>query len=375
MAGIATVLHSIDTGGPGGAETVFLTLTAAGHQTGTRSVAVAKGGGWVENKLRQSAVKSYFVDPAGAFNWPYLRSLIRIIRENDVKLVCSHLFGSNLYCAIATSICRIPLVGVFHGAHDLTGLHRLGTIKRSIVEHGCNAIIAVSDDLREELIASGFRNSDSLHTIYNGVDTARFNPQRDTRFRDRLSITHKNILIGAIGNIRAAKSYEVFIDAAKFLSQMSDQYRFLIAGQGDNELQQKLRDRVARNGLENTFHFTGFVDEPELLYNNLDVYVSSSSSEGFSISCIEALACGVPVVATRSGGPEEIIEDRKSGRLVDIEDPKSLASAISELGDDDRAREAYIERGIARVSEKFSDKNMLAQYSILFDSLTNDSKY
>jgi glycosyltransferase involved in cell wall biosynthesis len=367
MTAPATILHSIDTGGPGGAETVFLKL--ASRLTNYEGFAIAKGGGWVESQLQSLPLPHSCLNPAGTFNWPYLKTIIRLVREHDVDLICSHLFGSNLYCAMAALWCRKPLVSVFHGAHDLAAMSRLGEVKRRIIESGSSRIIAVSDDLRRDLVRAGFRDSNKVAAIYNGVDTRAYTPRDDTSLRDRFGIRPGDILLGAIGNIRPAKAYDVFVDAAAMLASQHDNIHFIIAGQGDNSLHRDLAAQAKSAGLAGRLHFPGFVDNPEVLYNNLDVYVSSSSSEGFSISCVEALASGVPVVATRSGGPEEIISDGVNGLLVPTGDAAAIANAVNRLLEDQNLRSSLIQQGLFRARQDFSEQQMIGAYDELFREL------
>ncbi len=227
----------------------------------------------------------------------------------------------------------------------------------------------MSNDLRDELIKAGFSDRNSLTVIGNGVSTHRFHPREDNSIRSSLGIPEDSILVGAVGNIRSAKAYDVFIDMAKELTSRNQKYRFLIAGQGNNSLQDSLAEHISRLGLSEFISFLGFVDNPELLYNNFDLYVSSSSSEGFSISCVEAMASGIPVVATRSGGPEEIITDMVNGRLVPTNDPTALADAVEQICDDSELREKLVKNALERARADFSEISVISTYDSLISSL------
>ena len=126
--------------------------------------------------------------------------------------------------------------------------------------------------------------------------------------------------------------------------------------------------------LDEALSFLGLRADVADLMPDFDVYALSSTTEGFSIACIEAMACGVPVVATRSGGPEEIIEQGRSGLLVPVNDPASLADAIERIAMDPALAEQLAEHGLARVHTRFTLSAMLASYATLFEQVARNSR-
>ncbi|MEL7310245.1 MAG: glycosyltransferase [Pseudomonadota bacterium] len=365
---MTTILHSIDTGGPGGAETIFTTL-AASPAPGVRHIALAKPGNWVEQTLRRLGVESYFVDTRGSLNTEYFNTIRTLIRKHDVDLVQSHLYGSNLYCAVAGKLAGIPVVSAFHGARDLAAPGWANGLKRSIVQSSSAALVAVSRTLRSELVTAGFADSNKLSVVYNGIDTQRFANAARGHFRSTLGVTNDTPLIGAVGNIRSPKGYEILVAALALVRQRIPDAELIIAGQGDGDLMAGLQRQIHELSLGDVVHLPGFVDDPPALLADLDAYCSSSHSEGFSLTCVEAMAAGAPVVATRSGGPEEILEHERTGLLVPTADPPSLADAlIRTLVDSNRARERA-ERARAHVEAHFSVQAMLDGYHELNNKL------
>ena len=143
--------------------------------------------------------------------------------------------------------------------------------------------------------------------------------------------------------------------------------RFAIVGEGSGDLQQRLLARRDHLGLADVVTFAGFRGDVDAVLGATDIYWITSSFEGFSLSTLEAVAAGVPVVATRSGGPEEIVEDGESGILVDPEAPGQLCDAVLRL----------IERGVPAEGarrrkgnvERFSTEAMIANYARLYEEL------
>ncbi|MEO1543352.1 MAG: glycosyltransferase [Pseudomonadota bacterium] len=365
---MTTILHSIDTGGPGGAETVFATLAANPRET-TRHIAVAKPGNWVEATLRERNVESYFVDTKGSFNTDYLRYLIRLIRKHSVDLIQSHLYGSNLYCSIAGRITGTPVVAAFHGARDLAAPGFANGLKRVLVQRGACALVAVSHTLRGELLEAGFRDDPRLSVVYNGVDIERFAAAAPSDLRSRLRIDVHAPLIGALGNIRKPKGYENLVRAVAIVRESVPDVQLIIAGEGGGSLLSELKQEISALSLDDCVHLAGFLDDPPGLLATLDVYCSSSHSEGFSLTCVEAMAARVPVVATRSGGPEEILSDEETGLLVPTGDPAALANALIATLKDQDAAQARVTRAYDRAETQFSVDSMVSGYHAIHQNL------
>lgn len=202
-------------------------------------------------------------------------------------------------------------------------------LKRLLINLGSRKIVFVSDRLREHYVHHlGFSARKSI-TIYNGVDTSVFYPNKDDSIRKELGIGAEHVVIGAVGNIRPAKGYDLFLKAARLVYDQHPECRFVVAGQGSGPLYQKLLQLRDDLGLQDVFFFIGFRPDAAQVYNNLDIFVLPSTSEGFSISTIEAMACGIPVIVTRSGGPEEIVaNDCVHGTVVECSE-LDIANALN----------------------------------------------
>jgi glycosyltransferase involved in cell wall biosynthesis len=153
--------------------------------------------------------------------------------------------------------------------------------------------------------------------------------------------------------------------AAHSLHARSSRYRFVVVGEGSGSLYQDLLRLRSQLGLDDVFHFLGMRDDVPALLPGFDVFVLSSHTEGFSIACVEAMACGVPVVATRCGGPNEIVEDGISGLLVPPNDPMTLADSIHRAAMDKALANRLAQHGLERAHSHFTLGTMLASYETL----------
>lgn len=360
------VLHVIDTAGPGGAETVFLQTATRLDPARFLPMAVIGGTGWLEKQLLAGGLPPKVVPAKGSFNAHYLSSLLRLAREHRSDVILAHLYGSSIYASLAGTLLSIPVVTVLHGQSDVPAGERFMSLKAAIVRRASRKVIFVSEHLRDHFRSRLGLTAARCAVIPNGVDTELFRPARDRSLRVELGLSDDTALIGSIGNVRQPKGYDVLLRAARTLINLSCRFHLVIAGDSANALGTRLKQLTRELDIERQVTFLGLrADIPRLL-SNLDAFVLSSHTEGFSIACIEAMACGVPVVATRSGGPEEILAG-EAGLLVPTGDPESLARAIERVISSKELAETLTRRAIKRVHEQYSLNTMLSRYEALLD--------
>jgi glycosyltransferase involved in cell wall biosynthesis len=380
-----TVLHLIDTTGPGGAETVYLSLVLGLDPARFRSVATCdvpspgairgqgiSAQGWLHDALTERGIDPVVLRTTRAFDLAYLARIVRLVRSSRAELIHAHLLTSNLYGSIAGLLTGVPVVATFHGSVDIPA-HRLPTaVKIGIINRGARRIVFVSEHLRREMLAgTGLRAARSV-VVHNGVDCDHFQPARNDRLRRELGIGADVLLVGAVGNVREAKGYNVLLDSAALLASSGPPVRIVIAGEdtGQPALMEALLRRRAHLGLDEAVRFLGFKHDAAEFLNGLDIFVLPSLMEGFSLSTVEAMACSVPVVATRSGGPEEIVSDGDSGLLVAAGDAHALAAALARLRDDGALRRSLAVRARAHAVRDFSMGSMVRGYEAVYDAVS-----
>ena len=327
---VISVMHVIDTGGPGGAETVFLQMATGLDPARFRSVAVVGDNGWLPEQLEKRSLAPNILSAKGSFKFGYLLALCRLIRRRKIDVVVAHLYGSAIYASLLGRVMRVPVISVLHGQSDVAHSDRLAPLRSGIVRNGSRKVVFVSEHLKDHLRPRLRLAESQCVVIPNGVDVEIFRPSPDRSLRSELALEDDAILVGAIGNVRAPKAYDVLLRAARILLDQSQRFHFIIAGDCSNDLGRELMELCRSFGIEQHVSFLGLRADVARILQNLDVFVLSSRTEGFSIACIEAMACAIPVIATRSGGPEEILEGG-TGILVPTDDPKAIAQAIDDL--------------------------------------------
>ncbi len=357
-----TILHMIDTTGPGGAETVFIDLATRLPKDKFRAVVVIRGEGWVYDELCRRGVTPILIDAKGSFNWRYLQQLCRLIKKERVDLIQSHLLGANVYSAMAGLLTRTPVVATFHGAVDIGDNERLKGLKFGAINAGAKCIVAVSDSLKMDIVNRTPLKQNKIKTIYNGINAVDFQRPGSVELRERFGWSSDVVIVGSLGNIRSAKGYDVLLHAAAILKKQSSSFRFVIAGQGKGELYDKLIRLRGELGLEEVVHFLGFIDDPASYLANIDIFLLSSTTEGFSIATIQAMASALPVIATKSGGPEEIITHADNGWLIEAGNPGEIAKSIALLTSDQPFATQMAKKGRQHVLDTFDMNIMLAAY-------------
>ena len=358
-----SILHAIDTTGPGGAETVFLDLVEKLTLEGYNNYAIIKGSGWVENQLKRRGIKYYIVKPSGFLSIKYYVALAKLVRKNNTRLVHAHLLGSTLTYSILNIFLHVPVIATLHGRVDVNPNERFVGIKNCIMKFGVNKLIAVSRDLAGFIAERKLFNKNDIQIIYNGVDELRYGKHNTNELRVSLNIADDVILVGSLGNVRPAKSYDVLIEAAAFLIDVKKQnIHFVIAGHKKLDLMAQLDELIAKLGIAGHIHFIGFHEDTARFLGQLDLFALSSSSEGFSIATIEAMATGLPVIVTRCGGPQEILEHSITGLLVEVDNPQELANGLMYMIEHAAIAAEVAEAGKEHVRKVFSFAAMLNAY-------------
>lgn len=364
-----TILHTIDTNEPGGAETIFIDLAASLPNEQFRSIVVICGKGWIYDELVKRGIKPILLNTTGSFNWRYLKGLIDIIRQENVDLIQSHLFGSNVYSSIAGLLTRTPVIATFHGAVDIEDDERFVSLKRMAINFGADCIVAVSNSLRDNIVERVSLRKDKTRTIYNGIVTSNFKRPNGTRLREKFGWSSEDVIVGCLGNIHQAKGYDVLLQAAATLKQKAVNYRIVIAGHKTPDLYENLLEQRLKLGVEDTVQFIGFYDEPADFLANIDIFLLPSISEGFSIATIQAMAAKLPVIVTRSGGPEEIVSHEVDGWMIEPGEPDAIVIALEKIISDEVLQNKLAINGQKHAVDHFDIEAMLAGYIAVYEEL------
>lgn len=362
------ILCTIDTRGPGGAETIFLTLVERLDRNKYNRHLILSGKGWVYDQAVKMGIYPEIIESEGSFNVSYLTKLIKYIKGNHIDLVHSHLLGANVYCSIAGLLCRVPVISTFHGTVDSGIRGNMPKLKFHLINAGSKYIVFVSNYLKNYYLSWTAVNKTKSMVIYNGICYNRFATPKNGRLREELGYSNDDVLIGSIGNFRHSKGYDVLLKAASIVVKSFPQAKFISVGEGHGQLYKKMSRLKQRLGLENNVTFLGFRSDVENILSSLDLFVLPSRTEGFSLSTIEAMAAGVPVIVTNSGGPGEIVTHLQDGIIVDAKSPKSMAQGVKMCLSDAELRSALSSNARRTIQSRFTEDSMVMEYVSLYDA-------
>ncbi|MHB2148718.1 glycosyltransferase [Calditrichota bacterium LG25] len=226
-------------------------------------------------------------------------------------------------------------------------------------------IVCISENIANVLTADGV-NPAKLSVIHSGIDPDRFKAQPAEDFRKELGISREHLVVGTVAALVGHKDYPTLLRAAALVVKRHPRVTFCAVGEGADRPQ--LEELHRRLGLGDRFRFVGFRADLDRFYALFDVFALSSYKEGLGTSVLDALACGLPVVASRAGGIVEMIEDEKNGLLVPPRDEQALASALLRLLQDEALRKR-LSRNARPSVEKFSFNRMVDKHIRLYEQL------
>ncbi len=295
----------------------------------------------------------------------WLRRLGRLLDEGSFDVVHAH---SPVPAAqarlLVRSIPRSRRPAFVYTEHNRWPSHSPATRAANAATFGLNdAVITVSDEVRRSLWS---RHQATARTIVHGIDVdavASWRADRDA-VRSELGIAPDQLLVVTVANFRAPKGYPDLLEAAGRVASRRPEVRFVIVGQGP--LEDELRAEHARRGLGGVVEIVGYRADAPRLTAAADLFALASHHEGIPVAVMEALAAGVPVVATRVGGLAEAVDDDVSGRLVPVRRPDLLADAIVGLAADANAR-GRLSAGASAAASRFSATRSAAEIEAVYD--------
>jgi glycosyltransferase involved in cell wall biosynthesis len=234
-------------------------------------------------------------------------------------------------------------------------------------------VIAISEFVKDQLVAAGVP-SGKIVVRYLGVDTERFAPNRQSRaeWAERFSIRPDEVILSTVSYLRPFKNPQVLVEACRELRDRNVPARLFVAG--DGEMLPDLKAQASRLGVADRVHWLGNVADPRSLLQASDIFVLASVGEAFGLVLAEAMACGVPVVGSRSGSLAEVVEDERTGLLSTPLDARSFAEAIERLVRDAARRDAMARRALERARERFSVEIAVRKTVDIYDALANGDR-
>lgn len=198
-------------------------------------------------------------------------------------------------------------------------------LNRFIFKNIVTCVIANSEETKKTILQNNFNliSSEKIHVIYNGINIEEFDKSESIEIFKK---QHNELIIGNLGRMVFQKNQTFLIDVAQKLKEKNIQFKLLIAGIGD--LENSLKSKTKELNLENEIVFTGFVKNPKSFMNSIDIFLLPSRWEGFGYVLLEAMLCKKPSIAFNLSSNPELIENNKTGFLINENDIDEFVEKI-----------------------------------------------
>jgi glycosyltransferase involved in cell wall biosynthesis len=278
--------------------------------------------------------------------------IAKLLRELRADVLHTHNTKPLLYGAPAARLARVG--GVIHTRHgQRIGARQRQTAMFTLAAHLADRIVAVSDD-SARLTAAGGLPEHKLLTIRNGIDLSRF----------AFAGPRSNGPAVTVGRLSPEKDLQTLLRAAAIVSKQEPSFRLRVLGAGPcMEELERLRDQL---NLQDRVELPGQVNDVAAELAGASLFVMSSLTEGISLALLEAMALGLPVVATRVGGNVEVVAHGDTGMLAPARSPERLAEAMLEVYRDPSLARGMGLAGRRRVEHCFDARRMIAHYESLY---------
>ncbi len=327
-----------------------------------------KGSGQALHEFRRHGFEALALKHNAPRYGAAVREVAGHLRRLRADVLCCNGYKPDILGWRAARLAGLPVVSIAHGWTGATIKVRLNEVLDRLVLRWMDRVVCVSEGQAVKVRQGGVP-PERVTVIRNAIDPAPFsNPEPSYREElQKFFAAPKRRIVAAAGRLSPEKGFGQLVEAAALVRQADATVGFILFG--DGPLRGEIAARINQLGLQDHFVLAGFRDDLAKFLPHADVAVLPSFTEGLPVVVLEALAAGVPVVATAVGGTPEVVEDGVNGYLVAPGKPADLAQRIlGLLGDDDRRR-AMGQRGRQRVLTDFTFAAQSLQYQSLFEDL------
>lgn len=352
------VLQLINYPGNGGSEKYILSLADKLHGDRCRFFLAASTDGPMIEDAKARAIDIHTLPMKYPFDLRAAFKLKRLCKHLSIDIIHTHFLRENFIGVLSKMLGNKAVL--INTVHMMDRKHGLIRFANKLMNRFSDAIITVSQAVSDIQLEEGIA-ADKLNLIYNGVEISCTSGKIASSFRKAHRIGGDEFLISSVARFTEEKGHKFFLEAIyRFKSILEREYgtampkvRFIMAG--DGVLLEECRKCAADLELSDVIMFTGYCNNVNALLKETDLFVSHSLKEALGISILEALACGIPVIATNSGGTSEIVNEATGcGILVNNGDVNGLASSMIRMVTDRVFYTGCRANAVKTVEERFT---------------------
>ena len=331
------------------------------------------------DKARAQNISVVPIAKRGLLDWAAVRILRRMLKSKRIDIIHAHNGRTALSGALAVGLARRGRA--IATQHFLEPNHATQSGLKGAISSRAHAwvsahtqtFVAISQAVRETMLARGEADESKITTVLNGASEPDSGALASrAAIREALAIAPDAPLIVCAARLEREKEVGSLVEAMAEVARAHPDVVCVVAGQGAQK--DELQAHIEALDLTSVVRLLGFRDDALSLIGAADVFVLPSPAEPFGLVLLEAMALGVPVVATRAGGPIEIVNHEESGLLVPPSDSRALAGAIIELLNDAAKREAMGKAGRARFEQHFTARRMAREMTAVYEKATHSTK-
>jgi len=353
------LIHLTSSGGWGGREMYPAVLAAAQSRRGHDVSLVAKADTPLAGYLAGTSLDhdilrvSPYIDLVAAWR------LSRILARRRPEIIQVHLSRDLALVAIGCSLAGQRPALILHKHIASSGSKK--DIMHRYLYRKLSAVVAVSDFVRQSLIASCPIERKRIRVIFNGVDTEKFShnlsctgDSREALRRELGAEDNGSLIAGVVGRLEKRKGQDIFLKAAAIVAGRGEtNLHFAVVGAAEGDYGRTLKEMAASLGLKGRVIFLGYRSDASRIYSALDILAVPSLEEAFGLVAAEGMLSGLPVVASGSGALPEFITHERTGLLFTPGDPVTLAGALVRLAQNPRLRS-----GLGLSAREWAMKNL-----------------
>lgn len=355
-----TVLHLNDAHGWRGGERQTLLLAEGLHRRGHRSIICGPSGGELVRRARKSGIETAtfpFVSEWDIYSIFLLRRFVRNVCPHLVHTHTAHAHTIGLAAVLGIPETRL-VVSRRVDFHIRSGfLSRMKYHSKYV-----NKIVAISEAVRNVLLSDGIPKQ-RIRLAYSGIELDKYKTERsDPRIYDEFALPPQAIIGGCVAALAAHKAHEILIQAAQIACRKVPLLHILLIGDGERRTE---LERLAKQlNVEKNVHFLGFRTDIGKLIKSMDFFVLSSRTEGLGTSVLDAMACGLPIVATQGGGIPEMVTNQFDGLLAPVDDFRILADKMVLMSADKELRSELGKNALTTVKRFSIDSTIDSTISV-----------
>lgn len=350
----------------GGAEKNVYDLSSHLNNQGYNPLVIVFYGGEVSLRLQNEGVEVRTIEVRKLFSFDGLGKILNltsILRDVRPDVVITYHHDADIAGGLAAKLASVPMIissrrdmGYQLGALHIWYYRLSGFIY--------DKMLTVSQAVKDEVAQREWINPLKISVIHNGLEIDQFAPNKTLRMqlRQKKGLSSKEIVIVCVASFRPIKGQHYLVRAVSQIRDDCEGVKIIFVGYNDNDYGDLVRNLIKELELDKFFEFCGPVTDVVNYLQIADICVLPSEHEGFSNAVIEAMAAGVPVIAARSGGNPEAIEDGKTGFTFESKNSLDLAEKMKILIQQESVRKRMGEEAMKVVRQKFSVARMIDTY-------------